>query len=411
MFLIRTSFKFSLLHTINVVCICILALGILAFPNSFREYKYPFFLPAVLSVLLNLRNIPKEFLVIYLAGTIVTIVYIIVGYPNATAFEVSLIQSIVIYIVFPFFWIFWLDYIFERYKTRVIVNFIILAAILGSLTVLLCLWLFLNGFKDIVALFIDDPNVNINEDGVVLIKFHVYGSFIFIFSGFWAIVFDRFNYKYLIILIFFVVITFIAGRAALSMSLAIGLIGTILSTVKSIKLKHIVSVIIYLVIIDLIFLIIENVFEISLINAITYAYDHIISGGGGDERPMQFKALMKGVYDNYFLGSGHGVGVDLSRNDDYVWRYEILPIATLFRVGIIGLLIYSYPFLISTVRYIRLYRMKMLNSYDIFFYFGMFSICISSFSNPYLESIEFQWAYFISYVYFYNRSKNLKVSC
>ena len=119
----------------------------------------------------------------------------------------------------------------------------------------------------------------------------------------------------------------------------------------------------------------------------------------------QFWMFLEGIEDyGYLFGHGHGVGIDLIRNPKYNWRsYELLIMATMYRVGVIGFIIYALPFIYCVKEYFKLYVRKLNTYLDNFFVFGIIGVVAGVFTNPYIEAFDFQFLYFVSFCYFINR--------
>jgi hypothetical protein len=110
--------------------------------------------------------------------------------------------------------------------------------------------------------------------------------------------------------------------------------------------------------------------------------------------------LWQGVRDTWGLGAGHGVGVALERSGDFIWRYENVPLAVLYRVGIFGAAIYALPFLIYLSRAIRSILEGSMTSYDRFMFAGFVAVALAGWTNPYLESFIFQWMFILPLIAF-----------
>lgn len=134
---------------------------------------------------------------------------------------------------------------------------------------------------------------------------------------------------------------------------------------------------------------------------------------GGQERILQANALIQGICSNLFLGSGHGVGVGVIRNSEFPWRYELLYLATLYRVGLIGFIVYSLPSLFVIRGYLKVSKNKShswLRLVDRYMFVGFIATIIISATNPYLESFEFQWMFWCPVVYFILRQEVHKLN-
>jgi hypothetical protein len=371
---------------------------VVVFPNTFREVKIPLFIVIAIFIFSNFLEQKREYLGVYLAGAIFTLIYLLVGLPKSKMPDEAMFQVFTVYLVFPLFWILLGDFLLTYYSIEKLIKILVIFGIIGSTTVLVGIWLFDNGYQEILSLIIENPNKTFTESGVVAMRFHVYGSLIFIFSGFWCLYSTSNKLLFATTLILFIIVAVVSGRAALLVAIAIGFV---YFAIVNRKVFFQQLIVILPVVIFITFIL--QFFNVDLLKTLSEGVSKISDGGGG-ERVNQVNALLEGIAENHLLGSGHGVGVNYLRSYEYPWRYEILPLATIFRVGIIGLLIYSIPFILSIRRYIFLTNKSNTNVYDQFIMIGLIAICITSFTNPYLESFEFQSFYFFGYSYFANRS-------
>jgi len=123
-----------------------------------------------------------------------------------------------------------------------------------------------------------------------------------------------------------------------------------------------------------------------------------LASGGGSARVQMTHSLSAGILANDGLGSGHGVGVDFISDTVHPWRYELVWLATLYRVGIIGTLVYALPFLLYIVAVIRLAYDRRLPPRHKFMFCGFVCAFLGTNTNPYIEAFVFQWMYVIPLV-------------
>jgi hypothetical protein len=121
-------------------------------------------------------------------------------------------------------------------------------------------------------------------------------------------------------------------------------------------------------------------------------------GGGGVERVSQASALWQGVQETWGLGAGHGMHVSVVRNYDYPWRYENVPMATLYRVGVLGSVVYALPFAIYIGKIALRIAEGTLGRTDRALFAGFASMSIAAATNPYIESFIFQWTFILPLV-------------
>lgn len=368
---------------------------IVVFPNSFRFFKLPVLLLLFLLSLNSSKYLKHEVVSTYLLGITTTVVYILLGFPNAKFPETSTQQVTIVYISSPLLWLVISNHVFINYAIEKIIQFLTVSVLIGSFTVLLGIWLFDNDYLNVLSYVIENPNKTVTETGEVAIRFHVYGSMIFLFPAFiqlFSVYRNKLIYSFFLIL--FICIAFISGRSALLLSLGIGFLFLFITTGAKNKLIIFIG---SLLVGYLIFLILDA-FGINVINTVTDLVSKIKSGGE-EARSEQFFSLISGFNEN-ILGAGHGVGVKYVRSEEFPWRYEILPLATLYRVGLIGTVVYSLPFIYSLTIFAFLKRKNKVNTFDRFMIVGLVSLCIATFTNPYLESFEFQIFYFFPFQYF-----------
>lgn len=375
---------------------------IIVFPNAFREIK------AVLMTLLfivsigSYNRLHRKVKAIYMLGFIVTFFYLFVGLRSAKLPEISTPQIIFVYIVAPLFWLVFAQYLTSRYSIKEIVRVLNVFAIAGSASVFIGIWLLNHGYKSILENIIENPNQTFTDKGISAIRFHVYGSLIFLFPAFIQLFGEYKRTRYIFLIILFIITGIVSGRSALLLSIIIGfLILFLLGRVSMIKYVAYTIPCLFIIIAIL------EAYNVNISNTLL-AFSDKVQAGGGNERLRQYSSLIHGISNNHGLGSGHGVGVDVIRSNDYPWRYELLPLATIYRVGILGFAIYALPgfFIVSEI--LRKVRIKTISVYDKYLFAGFVAFCLATCTDPYLESFEFQWPYFFTFIYFVNSRRNKK---
>jgi len=73
-------------------------------------------------------------------------------------------------------------------------------------------------------------------------------------------------------------------------------------------------------------------------------------------------------------------------------------LATLYRVGILGTLIYALPFALYILAALRLAYRRRLPSRHKFLFSGLVCALLATNTNPYIEAFAFQWMYVIPLV-------------
>lgn len=392
MHLIKTISRLKLIDVILIITSFLL----IVFPNSFREIKFPLLLIIFIISLNKLILINKKVFIYYFAGVIITLVYLIIGINDSKDPNESTSQVAFIYIIAPFMWISISNYVLDRYSISTIIKGLNTYAVIGSFTIFLGIWLFDIGRLDLLEYIIDNPNKTLTDDGIIEMKLFVYGGLIFLIPAFIQLNKSYTNsVKYFMILLFFFISTVISGRSALLLSFFVGFFFFIILN----KDTKIIKYIIWGFVIFVISIFILESFDINILK-ILYEFNKKVLEGNDKERYDQIKALFEGINNN-ILGAGHGVGVSYIRSYEYPWRYEVLPLALIYRVGILGFIIYTLPFLFSIFKFLKL---KKCNDIDKYMMVGLISILIGSFTNPYLESFEFNLFYVLPFIYFTKRN-------
>lgn len=373
---------------------------VVVFPNVLRNLKY---LLVLLFLVFLIKNINKAFFNKYstylFLGLSISILYIAVGHLYSKQPYISALQSTAVYVVFPAFWIIFCDYLFMKFSADYLKKYLILLGIIGCISIFFVKWLTDNNYYEIASFFIEDPKASVSSRGIIEVRLNVYGGLLFLVPATMSVL-KSYSLVLRILLFAFIFVSVVySGRSVLLISLALGIIGY-LSTSKNV-IRIVIATAIFLGITNLIIW----YFEFPIDQMIELFIEKVTEGGEENARTIQFWKFLKGIEDNYYLfGHGHGVGIDYIRHKEFHWRgYELLPMATIFRTGLIGAVIYSLPFVYSLRKYYSLYKSKKHNQTDTFFFFGILGIFVGIFTNPYLESFDFQLLFFIGFCYFKTR--------
>ncbi|MBL3546567.1 MULTISPECIES: hypothetical protein [Chryseobacterium] len=392
----KKQIHFNALSVLMVVT----AFLLFVFPNSFRPVKLVLLLLIFLVGLTKVQTIERAVIFSVVLSIIVTIIYLIVGIHQSLNPSEALSQVLIVYIFTPILWVVILNYCFEKFKVETIVKYLNIYMVLGAVSVFLAIWLFMNGKRKILELIIEDPNMTFTKKGIVEMKLFVYGSLIFFIPAFLQLekVFKK-KSIYFVIILTVVIAAIVSGRSALLLSVFVGLFFYVITN-SSVKL---VKYFIIGLLLTVVLIFILNNYGVNVFNVLEGFYVKIFEGGD-KARSEQTIALIKGVNNNIF-GAGHGVGVDYIRSKKFPWRYENVPVAIIYRVSIFGFLIYSIPFLYSVYKYVSI---KIRNPYDHYMLAGIVSMLIATFTNPYLESFEFNIFYVLPFIYFVKRDKDFQ---
>ena len=333
--------------------------------------------------------------------TLVTVIYLLIGFYRTTMFDTVFSQVVTVYIIFPIIWVIVFNFILDTYPIETIVKKYIGLSLIGCGTVYLAYLAIAFGYIDYVKIFVERPNA-VFTGNVFAITLHVFGTLIFISAAIGNV---QKLYKktsvYLLIMLFFFITAAVSGRSALILSMLVGIFLFISGngTTKFVKNA------LLLFAVGVVLLIVLLYYGVDLGGSFQLFFNELKAGGGG-ERQLQTKKLFEGIIDSYLLGAGHGVGIDYIRNYEFPWRYENLIFATIYRVGIVGFVVYFIPYIYSTTVFIQLKRLKIINMFDKFFFWGNTMFVFMNFTNPYLESFEFQIPYYFTFCYFYYRAKS-----
>lgn len=340
---------------------------------------------------------------LYVFGVFVTLFYLIVGVLNGAP-NLAVQQIVVVNILSPLLWMGICAGLVQTVGAEKLVRWFVFFSVLSCLTIVLYFYLFINFGPDAVTFFKEDGNVSFGEGNAAAIMF-VYGSLIFICGGFFStpglIANPVYRGAFLGMLALAAVTS---GRSALVLSIPLGLLmGWLLSSSarvfvsSQVRVRGFRNFLIILVIALPVVYGVSNYFDIDITKIFDGFTTELLSGGGS-ERAEETLALLNGSISNYLLGAGHGIGVAYSRNAEFPWRYETVWVATLFRVGIIGSMIYLLPFIWYTKKIVGLARLHELPNEQKFMFSGFVCVFVATNTNPYIESFVFQWMYVLPIV-------------
>lgn len=113
-------------------------------------------------------------------------------------------------------------------------------------------------------------------------------------------------------------------------------------------------------------------------------------------RKTQFAFLYDSWANNPFFGLGSGATVDLSRNSDQPWSYELYYFALLVQFGILGVSVYLISIIVLIFLAIKIVRKnENLSTILIPMVSGMICYLIASGTNPYLGKFDSLYVIFI----------------
>lgn len=382
-------------HFVEKILIFITFFLLFVFPNTFREIKVVLLSVLFVRACLYIKTVNKIIGVFLSLSFVVTLLYLEVGLAKAKQPDDVLFQVLVVYIATPILWVVLLQYCFSRFSTEAIIKYLNIYMLLGCLSVFVAFLLYQMKAIHLLQYVIESPNMTLTPKGLIEMKLHVYGSLIFFFAAYFQLKNKYAKMHYYMWGLLILVTAVMSGRTALLLSVFFGVL-FLLKVNFSYKSLGLFGGVCVLLVFGTFIL---ELFGIELYGMLQESIEKLQSGGG-DERREQFVALLDGIVQNP-MGAGHGIGVGYVRNTNFPWRYEILPLALWYRVGLLGLIVYSLPCFYSLWKYIIL---REKNDYDNYMLAGYLAIIIATCTNPYLESFEFNVFYVIPFVYFLSRS-------
>ena len=336
---------------------------------------------------------------LYLCSLIVTVFYLIVGHFNGAP-DISVPQIIIIYILSPLLWICILTALVQTLGVEQLIRWFVVLTFISCVSVAIFFYLFINFGSNAVSFFKEDSNLNLSEGYSGAIMF-VYGSLIFLCGGFFSTpeIIEK-MYVRILLLASLVIVALTSGRSALILSIPLGLFFGGLLPYKarvSAKIPPKINIFVLFLCIVIAFFLLISLTDINPFYILDLFMDELLSGGGS-ARTETSVALLSASFNSFGLGSGHGVGIDIIRDYDHPWRYEAVMPATIFRVGLIGSMIYLMPFIWYSVEIVKLANIRELPIHHKFLFSGFVSAFLATNTNPYIESFVFQWMYVLPIV-------------
>lgn len=395
-----------IVHQIYGLLLIVLFLLVSVVPNSLNtEAGVALSVAFMLSVyFIALSKSLKKLISLFFLSVVVTIFYMMLGVYNDAPL-IAIIQTSIIYIITPFFWIVIVAAMFNFVALKTLIYWAKILTILSVVSVAVFFYLFLNYGEESVLFYIKEPNINL-QDGFSAATLHVYGSLIFFSGAFFSTpqIIKNYAVRYTL-LASLVICGLTSGRSALIIAIFIGIfIGILHGEYSNIKIASswttkILSLFGIVLVGSIFYFYITTISEINFLIIIDNFIEKLLSGGGS-ERSEQAEALAHSVWSSYGLGAGHGIGVSSLRSEEFPWRYELIWLATLHRVGIFGFIVYAIPFVFCVSKFIADWRRNSISETDLFIFSGFLSALVASATNPYIEAFSFQWMYIVPLVYF-----------
>lgn len=388
-----------------ILWLCLAALTVIL-PNAFKEIAVLLLALTAMYYSILKRILPSvQLLQLWGAAAIVTLFYTLIGVINGAPTEAGN-QVIIVYIISPLLWIIALRGALMSFELARVVRFLVFLTFFAILSQIFYYWAFFNGrFPSLLEIMAGTPNLDYSDNQVAAVMF-VFGSMIFLYSGLFAspdVVGNQALRSFLMLGAFVSALT--SGRSALVLGVVIGIAIYLLFSFRNIKSvpRTFGRNVVVLIIASLIgSYALWKLYGIDVTVSIDRLWQKISSGGGAG-RQSYVPLLLEGVADHFFLGAGHGIGVTFTVSEKFPWRYEVVGAANLFRVGIIGFLVYALPFIVALNSAYQTYRKNGLNIYERYLLGTLIAGIFAANTNPYIEAIVFQWMFILPTTYFIDR--------
>lgn len=405
---IRQSERTGLaIQSLFLFVICVIMLNAVVLPNAQQTLLASAIGIGALLALCYNQKFNTSAIMLFASSWIVTLFYMMVGAFDGAP-DVALAQTIAIYIVSPLLWILVIDRTWRLVGIDTIVRGFGVLAILAAVSVGIYMFLFLNFGPQAVSFFGVRPNVHI-EDGYSGAVLHVSGSLIYLGAAFVASPGVLNSKKFGFIVIFSIALASIAsGRTLAILGLLIGGTYYFISEPRKVFPRLIVMMTVFIIIGLFVTFTMDYLLGVDVFQLLERHFNKV--AGGDVERPAQIAALLRGAENNWFLGSGHGIGVDYIRSNTFPWRYESVIVALLFKLGILGLLVVMMPVIYSLFILFKKQLFGNLDKYDSFFGASLIAVMLAAMTNPYPEAFAFQWMYLVPIYYFVSKRSSGKNS-
>ena len=379
---------------------------VVVFPNSNRNITIPLIFVVAIAAWFCVKFVRCDWniVTIWYFSCVVTVFYILVGADEG--YQEAIPEVVFVYMISPALWLLIVRTVCQILTYDKIVQLLLCLGVPGALTVFMFYFLFFNyGAESLVWLGVT-PNVTI-IDGQAHATMHVFGSLLFICGGYFAAPQNIRNPLFhVVIASSLLAATLLSGRAALFVSELIGactfLVARLRNPLSDTSVRSIAFVVVAALAVGLTLPLVAGWLDVDIERQINASFEKI-SEGGGEDREQQTGALIAGILEHWFLGAGHGVGVSFLRDEVHPWRYEILWLAIVFRVGILGAAVYLIPMFMIVSGYFKEFFLGRNSSTSDYMFGGFLAAFVGTTTNPYFKSFEFQWMYVLPFIYFYSR--------
>ncbi len=388
-----------------------------AIPNAFKNIMSGILIVCVIVSTLStsFRNIRHKYFLFLAASSVISIVFGIYGLVKGAP-EEAFSQLLIVYILFPLLWGLFFCTIVRYYSINTIVSWLVWGILACAISVVFYFWSYETFGRDSVRFLSMNANVDVNNsDGYVAASMHVYGSMIFITGALFSsptVIKNKIVRTASIFLA--IAIAFTSGRSALILSMPIGILVFGVNAIIDRRGRISIHAPFRLLLFALLgFIAISSVvgvfsyfFRFDLMLGVTQLVQKL-SSGGGDVRHIEAISLWDGAVQSNGLGVGYGIPASFLASTQYVWRYELVWMATIYRFGLFGAAVYAAPFLLTIWVGGRRLMAGHLSTHERFLFGGFLAAFLASNTNPYIEGIVFQWMYVLPVVYFLSDRKSL----
>jgi hypothetical protein len=388
----------DLLDRVFLAAAGLLAFNAVVIPNAVRLLSIPMLLLAALAAAPRVRwsvDVAALFGLTSLVTMFYTAIGVARGHPDA------FVQLMFVYLVSPLLWMVVLGRAFDLLGPIRVTRVVVALGFMATLSVFAFFIAFFTIGADGLIWLIAEPNVRISE-GTVGAAMHVFGSMMF-FAGscFAASKFIRHRTFRVFMLVCLVLATVLSGRSALFLAVLLGILSGLVVRFHAgaLRGRDVAALAVVAVLFAASSVLLADAMEFDLGTVFSAVIEKLMEGGG-DERSAQWASLVEGIQDSHALGAGHGVGVSVVRDPDYPWRYELLWVATVFRVGLVGALIYAMPAAWVVIRFAIEYVRRHGDPLPVFYLTGLLAALLGAATNPYFESFDFQWMLVLPLAYF-----------
>lgn len=382
-----------------------IAINAVIFPNAWQGVLIALLVLGFILAAMERRSFPVRAVNLAFLSFGATFFYCLVGVVFGAPNE-AILQAFFIYIVSPLLWLMCIDLAWRRVGWGVLLSSFPYLAIIASISVFAYYFLYLNYGPQAVEFFGSSANVHVDDEyaGAII---HVAGSLIFFGAAFFAAP-NIIENKILRLMVLFLIATAVAmsGRTAAILGIVIGLLYFALFNIKVVLVRLPVWLLYFSLVGFVVYWVLRYFLQVDFISLLDVHFAKV--SGGDTERPNQVRALLEGAFNYYFLGAGHGRGVDYIRSFDFPWRYEAVYFALLYKMGFLGTFLLLVPVIYVFYIFITKLIAGRASRVDVFFGSAFTAVVMAGFTNPYPEAFAFHWMYLLPMYYFFTQKRAVK---